>query len=201
MLELRPICERCEAPLPLDAPDARICSFECTFCGPCADGELGGRCPNCGGDLQRRPARAAGSEPSPAATARRYGDAWTAGDLTAVLDAYADDVVFHYFGASPLAGAHVGKAAALDALALATARTDRRLLEVVDVLGGSQLAALVVTEEVGPERTPIRRVLLYRCADDRLAECWLYDEDQRAIDELWADAGAVGEGGPVETPS
>jgi hypothetical protein len=57
---------------------------------------------------------------------------------------------------------------------------------VVDVLGGSSLAALVVTEAVGPDQRPIRRVLVYRCADDRLAECWLLDEDQRAIDVLWS---------------
>ncbi len=58
MLEMRPTCERCEAPLPLDSADARICSYECTFCASCTDGELTGRCPNCGGDLQVRPTRA-----------------------------------------------------------------------------------------------------------------------------------------------
>lgn len=55
-LELRPDCERCGVDLPNGA-DARICSFECTFCGPCADGPLGGVCPNCGGNLERRPVR------------------------------------------------------------------------------------------------------------------------------------------------
>jgi len=58
MLEMRPACERCEAPLADDASDARICSFECTFCATCADGELAGVCPNCGGELQPRPRRA-----------------------------------------------------------------------------------------------------------------------------------------------
>jgi hypothetical protein len=36
-----------------------ICSFECTFCRACAEGRLGGRCPNCGGELVRRPLRPA----------------------------------------------------------------------------------------------------------------------------------------------
>jgi hypothetical protein len=54
-LELRAACERCAAPLPPDSADARICSFECTFCASCAD-ELGD-CPNCGGELVRRPPR------------------------------------------------------------------------------------------------------------------------------------------------
>ena len=57
MLELRPGCECCDRDLPPDSPDARICSFECTFCADCADGVLGGRCPNCGGELVRRPVR------------------------------------------------------------------------------------------------------------------------------------------------
>jgi len=59
MLELRPSCECCDHDLPPDSFDARICSFECTFCAGCADGVLGGRCPNCGGELVRRPIRPA----------------------------------------------------------------------------------------------------------------------------------------------
>jgi len=57
MLELRPGCERCDRDLPAASPDARICTFECTWCVECADGPLGGICPNCGGNLERRPIR------------------------------------------------------------------------------------------------------------------------------------------------
>lgn len=60
MLELRPNCECCNRDLPPDALDARICSFECTFCAACAEGKLAGVCPNCGGELVRRPIRPAG---------------------------------------------------------------------------------------------------------------------------------------------
>ncbi|MEQ1930306.1 MAG: DUF1272 domain-containing protein [Parvularculaceae bacterium] len=58
MLDLRPNCECCGADLAPGA-DARICSFECTFCGRCADGVLKGVCPNCGGGLVVRPIRPA----------------------------------------------------------------------------------------------------------------------------------------------
>ncbi|KAF1052497.1 MAG: hypothetical protein GAK43_01881 [Stenotrophomonas maltophilia] len=57
MLELRPNCECCDCDLPGDSADARICSFECTFCQACADGHLAGHCPNCGGELLPRPRR------------------------------------------------------------------------------------------------------------------------------------------------
>jgi hypothetical protein len=58
MLELRPNCERCDKDLPPDA-DARICTFECTFCADCGDAVLKGVCLNCGGGLQKRPIRPA----------------------------------------------------------------------------------------------------------------------------------------------
>lgn len=71
MLELRPSCECCDRDLPPDSLDARICSFECTFCVECAKGILGGLCPNCGGELVRRPVRPADKLcTSPASTRR-----------------------------------------------------------------------------------------------------------------------------------
>ena len=57
MLQLRPNCERCNKDLPPDSREAMICSFECTFCHECAERVLQGQCPNCGGDLVRRPIR------------------------------------------------------------------------------------------------------------------------------------------------
>jgi uncharacterized protein len=59
MLQLRPGCECCDRDLPPDSTIARICSYECTFCEPCAIGVLAGRCPNCGGELLQRPRRPA----------------------------------------------------------------------------------------------------------------------------------------------
>lgn len=56
MLELRPNCERCDRDLPAASEDARICSFECTFCADCA-GAMEDICPNCGGRLTARPTR------------------------------------------------------------------------------------------------------------------------------------------------
>ncbi len=57
MLELRPNCEHCSKPLPPAALDARICSYECTFCANCVDTILDNVCPNCGGGFVPRPIR------------------------------------------------------------------------------------------------------------------------------------------------
>jgi len=59
MLELRPTCEHCNAPLPPDSTAAMICSFECTFCRDCVATVLGDVCPNCGGGFCPRPVRPA----------------------------------------------------------------------------------------------------------------------------------------------
>jgi hypothetical protein len=56
-LELRPGCECCDVDLPPASTDAFICTFECTFCAACAASKLGFVCPNCGGELLRRPTR------------------------------------------------------------------------------------------------------------------------------------------------
>jgi hypothetical protein len=59
MLELRPNCECCDRDLAPDSADARICTFECTFCADCAEGVFHGACPNCGGGFAARPIRPA----------------------------------------------------------------------------------------------------------------------------------------------
>lgn len=59
MLELRPCCEHCAVALPPASTEARICSFECTFCASCAEGLLANVCPNCGGGFVPRPIRPA----------------------------------------------------------------------------------------------------------------------------------------------
>lgn len=74
MLALRPNCECCDRDLPPETTEARICTFECTFCADCAEARFGGACPNCGGELVRRPIRpAAALTRFPAQTERVTG--------------------------------------------------------------------------------------------------------------------------------
>jgi hypothetical protein len=57
MMEMRPNCECCDRDLPNGSPDARICTYECTFCADCVETKLGDQCPNCTGNFVLRPTR------------------------------------------------------------------------------------------------------------------------------------------------
>jgi len=118
----------------------------------------------------------------------RYVAAWQAGDVATMLDSYSDDTVFHYFGTTDIAGDHVGKDASVAAMLTASTRAPRELVDVVDVLVGEHLGTLVVRERLtrGDRVVELRRVFVYRVEAGRFAECWVHDEDQRLVDELWA---------------
>jgi hypothetical protein len=58
-LDLRPNCEYCDKDLPSDSLEARIRSYECTFCADCVERHLHNVCPNCGGGFAPRPIRPA----------------------------------------------------------------------------------------------------------------------------------------------
>ena len=117
---------------------------------------------------------------------RTYAREWLAGDLDVVLASYHDEIELHYMGESPLAGTHRGRDAAFAALGQASVKTSRKLIDVEDVLVGDSLGALIAVEDLGDPPRRVRRVLLYRVQDEKLRECWLFDEDQRFIDQLWS---------------
>lgn len=215
MLDLRPSCEHCDRDLPPTSLDARVCTFECTFCADCADTLLGNVCPNCAGELVPRPARPAAYGDTTEATRthahadldahrqrrddrpvdgdhagvvlRRYADAWLAGDLERLLGCYSDDFTIHYLGASRFAGSHRGKDAAIGVMVDVSTVAARTLVSIDDVLVGRDGGALVVTERLtrDDETATLTRVLRYRVADGLLRECWLYEHDQATVDHLW----------------
>jgi uncharacterized protein len=85
MLELRPNCEWCDRDLPPQSSEARICSYECTYCATCVDTLLKNVCPTCGGGFVARPIRpleewrpgwGLGRRHHPASTTRRRSK-WT----------------------------------------------------------------------------------------------------------------------------
>ena len=123
------------------------------------------------------------------AAARRYADAWSAGDLAAIFASYHDDFTLHYGGSSSLAGDHVGKPAALKALAEVSSRTGRKLLGIVDVAAGERRAIIIARESFtrNGETVELERTLIYTIVDGLLHECWVLDRDQALVDSFLAD--------------
>lgn len=123
---------------------------------------------------------------TPGTTVRAYTNAWLAGDLMTVLDLYHDDLVLHYGGANPLTGDHHGKDAAVTALLTVQEKTQRVPIEVIDVIESPDHAAAWVRERwiVDGETVELMRLLMYRVADGKLAECWLLDHDQALVDRV-----------------
>ncbi len=119
------------------------------------------------------------------APAQRYADAWVAGDFPAMLATYSDTFILHWFGENPFAGTKRGKAAAVEALMAFTRLTDRKLVAVDGVMADARRAVIIARESItaADETREVERVLVYRVEDDQLAECWVYDEDQRFIDK------------------
>ena len=122
------------------------------------------------------------------AAIRRYCEAWKSGDLATIVDCYHDDLVLHYFGRSPLAGDHRGKPASLLLLAKVGQLTSRRLVEIHDVLASDEHAVILARErfERDGRELELNRVFVYHVRDGRLVEGWVYDEDQRTVDEFWS---------------
>lgn len=176
MLEMRSTCERCDVELAPESLAARICSYECTFCAPCADGVLGGRCPNCGGELLARPTRPP-AEAHPGVLLRRYAASWRDGD----------GFTLHYGGSSRFSGTYVGRDAALAVMAEVSVLAPRELRSVDDVLTGDHGGALVVTERLTRDGAvhDLVRMLRYRVEQGHLVECWLHEADQALADHLW----------------
>jgi ketosteroid isomerase-like protein len=118
----------------------------------------------------------------------RYASAWLAGDRAALAACYHNDFTLHYGGRNPLAGDHRGKAAALAILAEVTRRTNRKLLGIVDIMAGPERGALLVRErfERDGKAAEFERLLVYAVRDGLLEQCWVWDQDQAAIDAYLA---------------
>ena len=121
-------------------------------------------------------------------TIRRYADAWLAGDTATMGSIMADDVSLHLFGHSPLAGTHRGKATVFEVIGKVQLLTNRKTIEIHDVLVGRDHAAILVRErfENSQGTLDLDRVFLYHLRDDRITDIYVYDEDQTAVDTFWS---------------
>lgn len=122
-------------------------------------------------------------------TLRAYAKAWAEGDVPRLIDFYDDAIILRWRGRHALAGDHVGKPAALAALAELARRTGRELLEVVDVMAGAAFGVMITREALGhgAGRVEVERTLVFRVGDGRLLECRVHESDPDLIDSLVGD--------------
>ena len=89
--------------------------------------------------------------------------------------------------ATPNGGAFGGKSdpfAHEFAACLLSMRTKRRLVSIIATLAGAERGAVIAREALGPNGQEVERVLVYTVKYGLLHECWVYDADQRFVDEL-----------------
>ncbi|MEO1639347.1 MAG: DUF1272 domain-containing protein [Pseudomonadota bacterium] len=98
MLELRPNCELCDRDLPPESPDARICTYECTYCVECVETVLHDVCATCGGGFAPRPIRPMenyrdtkrlGQRNHPASATRVHSQ-WTPDQISEIVERLKD---------------------------------------------------------------------------------------------------------------
>jgi ketosteroid isomerase-like protein len=116
-----------------------------------------------------------------------YLERVTAGDLEGAAEFYTDDIAFHWTGQGPLSGDYTGKAAVLDMFAR-YAKLARSSVEPHDTLYSEDHAVVLArgTYTRGDRSITTNRVVVYHFADDRIAEVWVVDGDQQAVDEFLA---------------
>jgi len=115
-----------------------------------------------------------------------YARAWEKGDIPSLLNCYHPDFTLNYFGRNALAGRHRGKAASVRVLGEMRQRTDRKLVAISSLLVGGDRAAMITRESLTAkgQSVEIERLYIFTVASDQLLECWVYDQDQRQLDEL-----------------
>lgn len=129
---------------------------------------------------------------------RTYCDAWMAGDAMTVLSLYHDELTLDWPGRHRLAGTYVGEQASIEALLELQTATNRKPIDIVQVLDGPDSVVVIVAERWTAPDDPSRvlehtRALEYTVEGSQLRTCRVFETAQRAIDD-W-----LGEGPPLST--
>jgi ketosteroid isomerase-like protein len=123
---------------------------------------------------------------APPEVMRRFIEAVRAGDRGAAFALFADDVVGHVPGRSSMAGERRGREAVMEYIQAAIGHAEELDVEVLDALVGEDHVALLLHERLWrPDRTlDMRRCNVYRVRGEEIAEVWIFESDQYAVDEF-----------------
>jgi uncharacterized protein len=121
---------------------------------------------------------------------REYVASARSGDWDAAFGYFSEDLLIRIPGGSALAGEHRGRDVARHYIETARALSmDHDVeLELLDMLASEERVALLVRERFHTADGPvdIRRCNVYRWEDGRIAEIWIFEADQYAVDALFA---------------
>lgn len=120
---------------------------------------------------------------------RKNYQAASEGNVQAVADRMADDIVWHAGGNNPLSGDYRGKEEVLGYLGRLAEETGGTLKnEPHDVLANDEHAVglLRFSAERGDKSLDVRAAHIVHIQDGKLAEVWIFYEDQRIVDEFFS---------------
>jgi ketosteroid isomerase-like protein len=120
---------------------------------------------------------------------RRGYAAYTSGDMDTINELFADDVVWHVAGRSPISGDYVGKEQVfgffgrLQELSQGTSQ-----VEVHDLLADAEHGVAIVTESATRDGRSFegRTVHVLHLTDGKVTEFWDAHIDQSSADEFWS---------------
>ncbi len=124
-----------------------------------------------------------------AARLRRGHEAFNSGDVTALREMFAEDVVWHVAGNNRMSGEHRGKEAVFAAFAKTVGVPPLGFkIELHDVLANDDHAVTLAryTASRQGKQLDMRDITVYHIRNGKVTEFWSITEDQRATDEFWS---------------
>ena len=119
--------------------------------------------------------------------ARAGYEAFASGDMAALGELLADDVIWHVGGDNELTGDYLGKQSVFRLFARLVEEAGFRT-EVHDILANDSHGVALVTTHATRDGETIsdRAVQVFHMSDGKLTEFWMFPENARVIDQIWA---------------
>jgi ketosteroid isomerase-like protein len=115
--------------------------------------------------------------------------AYDSGDLDTINELFADDVVWHVAGRSPIAGDYKGKDQVFGFFGKLMELSDgTSKLEIHDILANDEHGVVIVTGSAQRNGTSLsgQDVHVFHINDGKVVEFWDSPVDQYAADEFWS---------------
>ena len=120
---------------------------------------------------------------------RRGYDAFSKGDMDTINEIFADDIVWHIPGRSPLAGDYKGKNEVFGFFGQLAERSGGTFsLDVHDILGNDEHVVAMTQEraERGGQSLDVHGVHVWHVRDGKAVEFWGVTDDAYAEDDFWS---------------